>query len=126
MRRLVGQRLFGLVLGYENLNDHGELRNDSLLALTAGCGDLTGEKRIRDRGHPLAGSSTLNRLELSMPGEDDRYKNVAANTLAVDGFQVDLFLEASPPKEIHLDLDCTDDPLHDNQEGVHRIGVDRG
>ena len=99
MRRLVAQRLFGLVLGYEDLNDHDELRDDSLLALAVECDDLTGENRGRDRGHPLAGSKTLNRLELGVPGEDDRYKKVVAE--AVDDLQVDLFLEAysSPPKK---------------------------
>ena len=104
MRRLVAQRLFGL--GYEDLNDHDKLRDDSLLAL--GCADLTGENRVRerDRGHPLAGSKTLNRL--GVPGEPDRYKK--ADTKKMDDLMVDLFLEAhsSPPKEIFLDFDATD------------------
>ena len=107
-------RLVGLVLGGEDLNDHDELRDDSLLALTAGCDDLTGENRVRerDRGHPLASSKTLNRLEL---GEPDRYKK--ADMKAMDELMVDLFLEAPLSKEIFLDLDSTDDPLHVNQEG---------
>ena len=104
VRQLVGQRLFGL--GYEDLNDHDKLRDDSLLAL--GCADLTGENRVRerDRGHPLAGSKTLNRL--GVPGEPDRYKK--ADTKKMDDLMVDLFLEAhsSPPKEIFLDFDATD------------------
>ena len=66
MQRLVAQRLFGL--GYEDLND--ELRDDSLPALAGD--DLTGERRVRDRGHPLAGPSALNRLEPGVPGEVDR------------------------------------------------------
>ena len=111
--RLFGQRLFGLV--YEDLND--KLRDDSLSAL-AGA-DLTGENRVRERnrGHPLAGSKTLNRLDLGVPGEPDRYKK--ADTEKMDDLQVDLFLEAhsSPPKEIFLDLDATDASLHGNQEG---------
>ena len=110
-------RLVGLVLGGEDLNDHDELRDDSLLALTAGCDDLTGENRVRerDRGHPLASSKTLNRLELGVPGEPDRYKK--ADMKAMDELMVDLFLEAPLSKEIFLDLDSTDDPLHVNQEG---------
>ena len=82
VEQLVSQRLFGIVLGYEDLNDHDELRDDSLLALAAGCDDLTGENRVRerDRGHPLAGSSTLNRFELGVPeeAETDRYKKIVA------------------------------------------------
>ena len=67
---LLAQRLYGLALGYEDLNDHDALRADSLLALLVGKADLTGAQRsrIRDRGYALAGSSTLNRLELGTPG----------------------------------------------------------
>ena len=82
-----------------------------------------GDTRVReqDRGHPLAGSSTLNRLELSTPetAPDDRYKKIAADPAALDGLLVDVFLESqrTPPREIWLDLDATDDPLHGHQEG---------
>lgn len=119
----MAQRVYGLALGYEGLDDHDVLRKDSALALLVGEQDLTGEARIRerDRGHPLAGSSTLNRLELSTPdtAPDDRYKKIAANPAALDRLLVDVFLESQrkPPREIWLDLDATDDPLHGHQEG---------
>jgi hypothetical protein len=123
VQALVAQRIYGLALGYEDLNDHDALRSDSLLAVLVGKRDLTGaaRDRERDRGHPLAGSSTLNRLELSTPesAAGDRYKKIAADPQALDRLLVDLFLEAheKPPREIWLDLDATDDPLHGHQEG---------
>jgi len=123
VQALVAQRVYGLALGYEDLNDHDVLRKDSVLALLVGKQDLTGDARIReqDRGHPLAGSSTLNRLELSTPetAPDDRYKKIVADPAALDGLLVDVFLESqrTPPREIWLDLDATDDPLHGHQEG---------
>ena len=120
---LVAQRVGGIALGYEDLNDHDALRADSLLALLAGKSDLTGAQRARDRdrGHPLAGSSTLNRLELSRPqaAAGDRYCRIAADSEALDRVLVELFLDAHDPAppEIWLDLDATDDPLHGDQEG---------
>ena len=120
---LVAQRVYGLALGYEDLNDHDALRADSVLALLVGKRDLTGERRerARDQGYPLAGSSTLNRLELGTPesAAGDRYKKIVADPHALDRLLVDLFLEsyAKPPREIWLDLDATDDPLHGHQEG---------
>lgn len=123
VRALVSQRVYGLALGYEDLNDHDVLRKDSVLALLVGKADLTGEARVReqDRGNPLAASSTLNRLELSTPdsARSDRYKRIAADPDALDRLLVDLFLDAhaKPPREIWLDLDATDDPLHGHQEG---------
>ena len=120
---LVAQRVYGLALGYEDLNDHDVLRADSVLALLAGKRDVTGEDRERDRdqGYPLAGSSTLNRLELSTPASaaSDRYKKIAADPPALDRLLVDLFIEshAKPPREIWLDLNATDDPLHGHQKG---------
>jgi len=123
VQALVAQRVYGLALGYEDLNDHDVLRKDSVLALLVGKQDLTGEARVReqDRGHPLAGSSTLNRLELGTPtsAPDDRYKKIAADPAALDRLLVDVFLESQPrpPREIWLDLDATDDPLHGHQEG---------
>ena len=114
---------YGLALGYEDLNDHDGLRKDSTLALLVGKQDLTGEQRVReqDRGNPLAASSTLNRLELGTPesAASDRYKRIAADSEALDRLLVDLFLESQckPPREIWLDLDATDDPLHGHQEG---------
>ena len=120
---LVAQRVYGLALGYEDLNDHDGLRKDSVLALLVGKQDLTGEERVReqDRDSPLAGPNTLNRLELSTPetAPKDRYKKIAADPEALDRLLVDVFLDAhrKPPREIWLDLDATDDPLHGNQEG---------
>jgi len=120
---LVAQRVYGLALGYEDLDDHDVLRKDSVLALLVGKRDLTGEERVReqDRGNPLAASSTLNRLELSTPDSApaDRYKKIAADADAFDRLLVDLFIEShpKPPRAIWLDLDATDDPLHGHQEG---------
>jgi hypothetical protein len=120
---LVAQRVYGLALGYEDLNDHDELRRDPLLAVLAEKPDPTGgsRSRQRDRGKALAGKSTLNRLELTaaVVKEKERYKKIRLEMEAVDRLLVEIFLEAypTPPEEIVLDLDATDDPLHGNQEG---------
>lgn len=120
---LVSQRVYGLALGYEDLNDHDVLRSDSVLALLVGKADLVGAKRVRERdqGRPLAGSSTLNRLELGRPEEasTDRYKRIVGEPATMDRLLVDAFVESylKPPREIWLDLDATDDPLHGHQEG---------
>ena len=120
---LVRQRIFALALGYEDLNDHDRLRDDALLALLAGKDDLTGQQRARerDRGHALAGKSTLNRLELTPPGasSESRYKKITASCSDFSRLFVDLFLDAyqTPPEEIILDFDATDDPLHGHQLG---------
>ena len=120
---LVGQRVYALALGYEDLNDHDDLRRDPLLAVMVGKKDPTGASRVqaRDQDRPLAGKSTLNRLELSRPetAADDRYKKIAVDTEAVDRYLIDVFIQAhaEPPEEIILDLDATDDPVHGQQEG---------
>jgi len=120
---LLRQRVFALALGYEDLNDHDDLRRDALLATCVGKTDPTGESRsrARDRGNALAGKSTLNRLEwgLAERAAEDRYHRVAVDSEAVDCFFVDLFLDSydEAPEEIILDFDATDDPLHGNQEG---------
>jgi hypothetical protein len=120
---LLRQRVFALALGYEDLNDHDELRTDALLAAVVGKKDPTGEKRKRERdlGRALAGKSTLNRLEWGLAGEidEDRYRRIAVSGDAVDRFFVDLFLDGQEevPERIVLDLDATDDPLHGSQEG---------
>lgn len=120
VRELVSQRVYGLALGYEDLNDHDELRHDPLLALLAGKADPTGEerKRDRDRGKALAGKSTLNRLERSTDGAD-RHKKIVCDFEAVDELLTDLYLEAhqKAPRRIVLDLDATDTPLYGRQEG---------
>jgi hypothetical protein len=102
-----------IALGYEDLNDHDELRRDPVLAVLAG-------KLVAQRSDcaPLAGKSTLNRLELSRV-EPTRYHKISHDAAAVESLFVDLFLDAhkKAPKQIILDLDATDDPLHGNQEG---------
>ena len=122
VRDLVAQRIYALALGYEDLNDHDELRRDSLLAMLVGKSDIVGETRARarDKGYPLASSSTLNRLELGDPetARSNRYKRIAGDNDGLDRLFVDLFVESydTAPKEIWLDLDATDDPLHGRQE----------
>jgi len=119
---LVAQRVYGLTLGYEDLNDHDELRRDPLLAVLVEKQDLNGEKRRRasDQGTALAGKSTLNRMELGAAklGKKERYKKILLDEAAVDRMLVDIFLQAhgEPPPEIVLDLDSTDIPLHGEQE----------
>jgi hypothetical protein len=119
---LVAQRVYGLTLGYEDLNDHDELRRDPLLAVLVEKQDLNGEKRRRasDQGTALAGKSTLNRMELGAAklGKKERYKKILLDEAAVDRMLVDIFLQAhgEPPPEIVLDLDSTDIALHGEQE----------
>lgn len=121
VRELVSQRV--MALGYEDLNDHDELRLDPLLAVRAGRTDPTGQDRARepDRGKALAGKSTLDRLELSTPEEaaGERYKRIAVESADVNRLLVDVFLEAhaQAPETITIDLDATDDPIHGEQEG---------
>jgi Transposase DDE domain group 1 len=123
LEHLIAQRIYGLALGYEDLNDHDDLRNDPLLATIVGKTDPTGRsrRRKRDKGKALAGKSTLNRLELTPVGadEDSRYKKITCNTRAVDDVFVELFLQAYPvpPDRIVLDVDATDDPTHGHQLG---------
>lgn len=117
---LVSQRVYGLALGYEDLNDHDELRRDPMLALLAGKSDVSGQRRRRerDRGQPLAGKSTLQRLEGTTDGVD-RYQKVRCDSAAIDRLLVDVFVEAhsQEPSEVLLDIDATDTPLHGQQEG---------
>ena len=124
IKELVSQRVYGLALGYEDLNDHDELRRDPLLAVLVGKEDPEGETRIRrqDRGKAMAGKSTLNRLELTSarPTEaEKRYKKIVMKEDEIDRLFVEVFLQAhtEAPREIILDVDATDDPLHGNQEG---------
>ena len=120
---LIKQRVYGIALGYEDLNDHDTLRHDELLALLSDKRDPSGANRLReqDKGKALAGKSTLNRLELTPEGanEKSRYKKIVAHPKAMDALLVQLFLESysSPPPEIVIDADATDDPLHGHQEG---------
>ena len=128
---LILQRVFGLALGYEDLNDHDELRRDPMLALALGKEDVKGEQRRRaeDRGKALAGKSTLNRLELTAPDYDGsprqkdsakpETKKIVVDPESIDALLVDLFLEAHEqiPERIVLDLDATDVILYGRQEG---------
>jgi hypothetical protein len=128
---LVLQRVFGLALGYEDLNDHDQLRCDPMLAVALSKDDVKGQQRRRkqDRGKALAGKSTLNRLELTAPDYDGRprqkesdkpeTKKIVVDPESIDALLVDLFLEAHPqaPEKIVLDLDATDDVLYGHQEG---------
>src|SRR5260370_12167616 len=111
LSEMLAQRIYGLALGYEDLNDHEQLRQDPLLGVLAGK---------RDLGEPLAGTSTLNGLELPPVGSPaaERYNKISYSAEALDALLVDLFLEAHSraPREIVLDLDATDTPLHGRQE----------
>jgi hypothetical protein len=128
---LIMQRVFGLALGYEDLNDHDELRRDPMLAVALSKDDVKGERRRRaqDRGKALAGKSTLNRLELTAPDYDGsprqkgsdkpETKKIGVDPESIDTLLVDLFLEAHQraPESIVLDLDATDDIVYGHQEG---------
>jgi Transposase DDE domain group 1 len=103
---MLSQRIYGLALGYEDLNDHEQLRNDPLLGLLSGK---------RELDEPLAGKSTLNRLELT--GRSLRYHKIGYSAEALDRLLTDLFVEshAAPPEQVVLDLDATDIPLYGHQ-----------
>ena len=123
VQHLVAQRVHGLALGYEDLNDHDQLRHDPLMAVLVGKQDPTGQDRARerDRGKALAGKSTLNRLELSPPraNQNSRYKKITADLGQMESLLTDFFIEAhpTPPERIVLDFDATDDPIHGDQLG---------
>lgn len=123
LEQLLAQRVYGLALGYEDLNDHEDLRYDPLLATLVGKADPSGQDRLRarDRSKALAGKSTLNRLELTPAGADwdSRYKKITAHSRAIEDLFVELFLQAyeRPPEQTVLDLDATDNPLHGEQLG---------
>lgn len=111
LEEMLAQRIYGLAMGYEDLNDHEQLRQDPLLGVLAGKRDLTA---------PLAGKSTLNRLELTPAGSpfSERYNKITYSSEAIDELLVTLFLESyrKAPAFIVLDLDATDTPLHGKQE----------
>jgi hypothetical protein len=106
---MLSQRIYGLALGYEDLNDHEQLRKDPVFGILAGSADLN---------EPLAGKSTLNRMELGN-GAKDRYKKITFWKEALDELLVKVFIEShqTAPVEIVLDVDTTDLPLHGKQEG---------
>ncbi len=109
VREMLAQRIYGLALGYEDLNDHEQLRKDPVFSILAGREELA---------EPLAGKSTLNRMGLGA-GTKDRYKKITFWKEAMDELLVKVFIESheSAPAEIVLDVDTTDLPLHGKQEG---------
>jgi hypothetical protein len=123
LEHLLAQRIFGIALGYEDLNDHDLLRADPLLATVVGATDPSGQRRRRprDRGKPLAGKSTLNRLELRTGDvtKDKGYKKIEVHAERVADFFTTVFVQAhrEVPWRIYVDLDATDDPIHGHQEG---------
>ncbi|MEM7390709.1 MAG: IS1380 family transposase [Verrucomicrobiota bacterium] len=123
---LLRQRIFGLSLGYEDLNDHDRLRLDPVHALLAGKKDAVGSERSRmaDRGAALAGHATLNRLELGAETQDGRYKKIMPCPEKIEELLIREGVKAIPrrSREIVLDFDATDDPLHGQQEGAYFHG----
>jgi hypothetical protein len=126
---LVSQRIHGLLLGYEDLNDHDHLRRDPLQALIWGKSDPLGQDRFleRDKGKALAAHSTLNRLELSAQAIDERYHKIQAQPEKIEELLIKRGVKAIARKsaEIVLDFDATDDPLHGKQEGAYFHGFYR-
>ena len=115
VRTLVAQRITGLALGYEDLNDHDQLRHDPVMGLLAGKIGGT-----RNDCAALAGKSTLNRLEHAPEGEPGRYHRVSHDPEALQTLLTELFIESrtgAPPSRLVLDIDCTDDQVHGRQEG---------
>lgn len=116
VHQLLSQRIFGIALGYEDLNDHEQLRHDPLMTVLAGKKHSVAQKRFA-----LAGKSTLNRLELTpnKASKHSRYKKIVAQHDQIENFFVDAFLQLNQdaPSRIVLDLDATDDPLHGKQAG---------
>ena len=121
VRSLLAPSIYGICLGYEDINDHDQLRRDPLIATLCEQSDVNGTRRrqAEARGVPLAGKSTLNRLELARPGVDNRYWKIAWNEQTIERFFIEVFLSSHrrTPRQIVLDLDATDDPLHGHQEG---------
>lgn len=126
VEHLLAQRINGLALGYEDLNDHNDLRRDPVHALAAGKADLLGENRHEenDRGKALAASATLNRLELAAQKPDARYRKIVARPEQIEGLLIEEGVKSIPrrAREIVLDFDATDDPLHGDQEGGYYHG----
>lgn len=121
LEAMLRQRVYGIALGYEDLNDHDRLRLDPLLAACCGRDDVEGRDRIaaEDKGKPLAGKSTLNRMELSAQDLDLKYKKIHPKTECIESFFIKNFVESLPKrtKKVILDLDTTDDLIHGMQEG---------
>jgi hypothetical protein len=123
VEELIKQRIYALALGYEDLNDHDRLRHDVVMGLLCEKRDPTGYDRVReqDQGNAIAGKSTLNRMELTPEGanEKSRYKKIVVEPEKLDELMVEVCLEfqEQAPAEVVLDVDATDDPLYGEQEG---------
>jgi hypothetical protein len=120
---LISQRVYGIALGYEDLNDHDSLRHDVVMGVLCEKSEPTGGARLReqDRGKAIAGKSTLNRLELTPEdaNPNSRYKKIVAEGEKIDQLMVEVFIQSheTAPVEVVLDVDATDDPLYGHQEG---------
>jgi Transposase DDE domain group 1 len=123
LESLISQRVYGIALGYEDLNDHDSLRHDVVMGVLCEKSDPSGRDRLReqDQGKAIAGKSTLNRLELTPENanENSRYKKIVAEGEKIDELMVEVFIQsyAKAPVEVVLDVDATDDPVHGHQEG---------
>ena len=120
---LISQRVYGIALGYEDLNDHDSLRHDVVMGVLCEKSDPSGTERVRrrDQGKAIAGKSTLNRLELTPENanEKSRYKKIVAHGDQIDDLMMEVCIQAQPiaPKEVVLDVDATDDLIYGNQQG---------
>jgi len=120
---LISQRVYGIALGYEDLNDHDSLRHDVVLGVLCEKSDPCGMERVRqrDQGKAIAGKSTLNRLELTPEDADEqsRYKKIVADGEQIDELMVNVYIQSqrTSPQEVVLDVDSTDDIVYGNQEG---------
>jgi hypothetical protein len=123
VEELIKQRVYAIALGYEDLNDHDRLRHDVVMGVLCEKSDPSGSDRVRERdqGKAIAGKSTLNRLELTPEGanEKSRYKKIVAQGEQIDDVMVEVCIESQlqAPAEVVLDVDATDDPLYGKQEG---------
>src|SRR3990170_4019489 len=123
LQTLIRQRVYGIALGYEDLNDHDRLRQDVMMGVLCEKSDPRGMERARkrDQGKGVAGKSTLNRLELTpeQANEKSRYKKIVAHGDQIDDLMVEVCIQAQPiaPQEVVLDVDATDDLIYRNQEG---------
>jgi hypothetical protein len=123
LQTLISQRVYGIALGYEDLNDHDSLRHDVVMGVLCEKSDPTGSERVRkrDQDKAIAGKSTLNRLELTPEdaNEKSRYKKIVAQGDQIDDLMVEVCIQAQPiaPQEVVLDVDATDDLIYGNQEG---------
>lgn len=119
VRQLLAQRVYGIILGYEDVNDHDKIRHDPALAIA-----LEQLNFLDSNEGILAGKSTINRLEYCpetiINQELSRYHKIEHNPQEIERAFGEIFLDSSkkPPGQIILDMDVTDDQVHGNQEGA--------